>query len=200
MSRNRILAFVASLAIAVGAVGASASAITDGNVDGQDHPNVGMLLFYTAEGRFRCTGTLVSPTVVLTAAHCTDGTLGKTMVTFDTTIALQSPSGLPEAKNPSKGFSGTRSHRAASPSRTALRTRRRATRTSPTSPTGTTMRWSCSIARTRRSLPRSWRRRATSTSSAPTSSTPRCSRSWDTAPRCASPRAARRHRRRSATR
>ncbi|MGE5211758.1 MAG: trypsin-like serine protease [Acidobacteriota bacterium] len=107
MTRNRIFAFVASIAMAVGAVGTSASAITDGNVDGQDHPNVGMLLFYTAEGRFRCTGTLVSPTVVLTAAHCTDGTLGKTMVTFDTTIALESPSGLPEAKNPSKGYTGS---------------------------------------------------------------------------------------------
>ncbi len=107
MTRNRIIGFVASLALAVTVIGASASAITDGNIDGEDHPNVGMLLFYTAEGRFRCSGTLVSPTVVLTAAHCTDGTLGKTMVTFETTIALEPPSGLPVAKNPSKGFSGS---------------------------------------------------------------------------------------------
>ncbi len=106
MLRSRVLAVALTVAVGVAALAGSASAITDGNVDGEAHPNVGMLLFYTAEGRFRCSGTLVTPTVVVTAAHCTDGTLGKTMVSFDTTIALAPPSGLPVAKDPTVGYVG----------------------------------------------------------------------------------------------
>jgi len=48
-----------------------ANASTGGPPDGELHPSVGLLLFYDADGRFRCSGTLVSPTVLLTAAHCT---------------------------------------------------------------------------------------------------------------------------------
>jgi len=48
----------------------SASAITDGQRD-TVHTNVGVIRFTTSEGRFRCSGTLISPIVVLTAGHCT---------------------------------------------------------------------------------------------------------------------------------
>jgi hypothetical protein len=54
---------------------APASAVQFGQPDGNAHPQVGLVLFYDAAGRpqDRCTGTLLSSTVLLTAAHCTYG-------------------------------------------------------------------------------------------------------------------------------
>ena len=50
---------------------------------------------------------MVSPSVILTAAHCTDGTLGKVAVTFRSVIAEQPPSGLPVAADPAAGYTQT---------------------------------------------------------------------------------------------
>jgi secreted trypsin-like serine protease len=61
-------------------------AITNGTADGQRHPNVGGLVAPTQypDGTWLyCSGTLISPTVFLTAAHCAeDGE--RVGVTFDT--------------------------------------------------------------------------------------------------------------------
>jgi hypothetical protein len=81
-----------------------AAAITGGERDGERHPNVGLILFYDPDGRFRCSATLISPTVLVTAAHCTDGTVGKTLVTFRSVIAEEPPSGFPVAADPAAGF------------------------------------------------------------------------------------------------
>jgi hypothetical protein len=68
-----------------------ASAVTDGQRD-EVHTNVGVVRFTTAAGRFRCSGTLISPTVVLTAGHCTgdDGQHPATnvYVSFNTDLPL----------------------------------------------------------------------------------------------------------------
>lgn len=49
-----------------------ASAITDGTLDGAGHPFVGLLIFdVDGEPAWRCSGTLLSSTVMLTAGHCT---------------------------------------------------------------------------------------------------------------------------------
>lgn len=101
--RHAILAALVAL-IAMLSLAVPASAVTGGEPDGNRHPNVGLILFYQPDGRFRCTATLVSPTLVLTAAHCTQGTLGKTLVTFTSVIAEQPPAPFPTAADPSKGY------------------------------------------------------------------------------------------------
>ena len=105
MSMLRKLLVVALLTMSV-VVGSAlpAAAITGGEPDGSRHPNVGLILFYTAEGRFRCSATLVAPTILITAAHCTDGTLGRTLVTFDSVIAERPPVPFPVAANPAAGY------------------------------------------------------------------------------------------------
>ena len=55
----------------------AAYAITEGSLDGEAHPHVGLLIFdVDGAPAWRCSGTLLSPTVMLTAGHCTDGTSG----------------------------------------------------------------------------------------------------------------------------
>jgi secreted trypsin-like serine protease len=105
--RNRLrqaFGAVAVVSAMVFAAAAPAGAITGGEPDGDKHPNVGLILFYDGTGRYRCSATLVSPTVVITAAHCTDGTLGKTLVTFNSVIAEQPPAPFPAAADPAKGY------------------------------------------------------------------------------------------------
>jgi hypothetical protein len=68
-----------------------AGAITGGQRD-EVHTNVGVVRFTTESGRFRCSGTLISPTVVLTAGHCTGDTgaspATNVYVSFNTDLPL----------------------------------------------------------------------------------------------------------------
>jgi V8-like Glu-specific endopeptidase len=71
---------------------APASAITNGVPDGNAHPEVGALLAQQAysDGTWaECTGTLISPTVFLTAAHCDEG-VSRVAVTFDSNYVYPS--------------------------------------------------------------------------------------------------------------
>jgi len=81
----RRLTLLALAALVLGALAAPASAITNGFVDGNRHPNVGALLAPQAysDGTWAaCTGTLIAPKVFLTAAHC-DQDVDRVAVTFD---------------------------------------------------------------------------------------------------------------------
>ena len=68
-------------------------AVTFGQPDGTAHPYVGTLLFERADGYYSCTGTLLSPTVMLTAGHCTEeaGVVNlNTWVTFSPNVTINS--------------------------------------------------------------------------------------------------------------
>jgi secreted trypsin-like serine protease len=85
----------ASLVLAVVVVailvwGGVASAITYGQPDGNRHPNVGALVgTFDWQTYPYCSGTLISPTVFLTAAHCDIGT-STVYVTFDSEYTSKS--------------------------------------------------------------------------------------------------------------
>jgi len=84
MMRRGIMVAAVSL-LATLALAAPAGAITYGIPDGNGHPQVGALLAPVAysDGTWAaCSGTLIAPTVFLTAAHC-DLEVDRVAVTFD---------------------------------------------------------------------------------------------------------------------
>ena len=91
--------FVLLAAACAAGVVSSALGITYGEADGNGHPNVGALLAPQAysDGTWTtCTGTLISPTVFLTAAHCDQG-----LTNVNVTFASDYKAGL------SKTYAGT---------------------------------------------------------------------------------------------
>jgi hypothetical protein len=90
----RRLIALGAMALATLIPAAPAAAITNGSTDGNRHPEVGAMLSQQvhSDGTWtRCTGTLISPTVFLTAAHCEIPGVTQVKVTFDS--AYTYPSG-----------------------------------------------------------------------------------------------------------
>jgi hypothetical protein len=69
-----------------------AAAVTDGEFDGEGHPYVGIMVAQDAEGEplWRCSGTLLSPTIFLTAGHCTYGA-ARVEIWFDADVESYIP-------------------------------------------------------------------------------------------------------------
>ncbi|MPR00053.1 trypsin-like serine protease [Modestobacter sp. I12A-02628] len=108
-SRLTTLAIGTAALVAAGLVApGTAGAITGGTEDlANRYSNVGLILFYDDGVRYRCTATLVQPDVLLTAGHCTFGTSGGTIVTFDPDVArtpTEAAAEIPTAADPALGF------------------------------------------------------------------------------------------------
>jgi hypothetical protein len=104
---RRTLALLA-LVIGVLAIGTSpAGAITGNYVKDNVHTYVGLIAFYDKDDVFthRCSGSLITPSVFLTAGHCTDATTGAVSariwfqqdagVGFNPVTGAPAPSGYP---------------------------------------------------------------------------------------------------------
>jgi len=70
MSKKTLVSSIAIVAIFVILI-SPVGAITDGELDGEGHPHVVLLIMDVGGApMWRCSATLLSPTVVLTAGHC----------------------------------------------------------------------------------------------------------------------------------
>ena len=81
--RKKVGLFLVILTLMFVAV-TSVAAITNGGPDGDDHPYVGLMVADDAAGNplWRCTGTLISSTVFLTAGHCTEAPAARATIWF----------------------------------------------------------------------------------------------------------------------
>jgi secreted trypsin-like serine protease len=68
---RKLTAALAALAVGLFVAVVPAGAITDGHLDGNLHPAVGLIVMdIDGKPAFRCSGTLIAPTFVITAGHC----------------------------------------------------------------------------------------------------------------------------------
>lgn len=93
-------AALATLTLSVG----PAAAITDGEPDGNRHPYVGLMVAQNDKGEplWRCSGTLLSSTLFLTAGHCTEAPAAHVEIWF----AADVESGIPGNGYPNDGDVG----------------------------------------------------------------------------------------------
>ena len=99
---RRTVRTLGALGILLLAFAGAARAITYGDPDGTGHPYVGLVALYN-KGVYkgRCSGAVVSPTVVLTAAHCIADTGA------DRARVYLEPTVTDDLSNPAAGLPGT---------------------------------------------------------------------------------------------
>jgi V8-like Glu-specific endopeptidase len=82
----------------------AAGAITDGQLDGSRHPYVGLMVAQDQDGTplWRCSGTLLSSRLFLTAGHCTESPAAHVEIWFDADVQA----GIPQNGYPNDGDVG----------------------------------------------------------------------------------------------
>lgn len=80
-------------------------AIKYGDLDGNNHPYVGLMIAQDAARNpmWRCSGTLVSPTVFLTAGHCTESPAAHVEIWFDADVSAGRPANGYPFNGPAEG-------------------------------------------------------------------------------------------------
>ena len=97
MNKRNVLRFVAVLVtVAILAISfGSVMAITDGGVPdtGNQYPHVALMVAIDADGNplWRCSGTFMSPTVYLTAGHCTESPAVRAEIWLDWDVESNIP-------------------------------------------------------------------------------------------------------------
>lgn len=104
LARGRLFWIVLLVALLTIATAGSVLAVTDGELDGDGHPYVGLMVAQDDEGNplWRCSGTLLSPTLFLTAGHCTEPPAAHVEIWFDADVE----SGIPDNGYPYEGDVG----------------------------------------------------------------------------------------------
>lgn len=92
MKITKFLLIIGLLLVAL-VLAVPAAAITDGELDGDGHPFVGLMVADDADGNplWRCSGALISPTLFLTAGHCTEPPAVRATIWFESDVQ----SGIP---------------------------------------------------------------------------------------------------------
>jgi secreted trypsin-like serine protease len=87
---------------------APAGAVTDGELDDSGHPYVGLMVAQDKKGNpmWRCSGTLISSKLFLTAGHCTEAPAAHAEIWFQSDVE----SGIPANGYPNKGQVGGKTY------------------------------------------------------------------------------------------
>lgn len=102
--RKKLLITLLAVVAMAGAAVAAVSAITYGELDGDGHPYVGLMVAQDANGKplWRCSGALISAKIFLTAGHCAEAPAAHVEIWFEADVQ----SGIPANGYPNKGDVG----------------------------------------------------------------------------------------------